>query len=1442
MRLEELFHAPKHKLTEAPTGGPDQIISTPTGKRVVSVSLADIFMMLGKEIPRVKGPGKNNYIIPEHMLKAKEYTVGDPEKGMLDPKMAAAIANWEAADRIPGAMMDPDTGEIKPWKSNSYLLDLGLATAAGGTEFLDSIARGTAAFGDDVLWFSTFGMYKGDALSDAVDGDVTIVNGKAVEEKSPLDAATSWIESFQSEEFKNEVEITSNAVTSWSDALMFATGNSDASIIGALGIMSGELIPEIVDVSLLASTAWWSGGTVGAAANIALNTLEAGGAAAREIRQQITEAYNTGLLQKQWQWKDLNLPAAKAQLTAEGFVGTEQEFEAAAHQLALDQTVYSAYDHNLYIAAAAGGVIDTIGDRLMYRGPIKETFIGNALGKVILAPTSEMVGEGVEQWLTNIAVISDAGEITTPGAGVINAAYNGLIAGNTSTVVAGTVGTSKAILNSPRRTKLAFGKLKRFFAGGRTDYEELIDITRYDPLTLETYIRDEDGKLIIDKLVKEQEGVVALEDVTDEGAKQRIESGRLNRKERRDGILINGKRYKLEELQKGQRQLDLIRFLQNGTVDTKENLFVSTFQSEEDVRELAELLGIKTGNIRKMPINQVMKELENIGRYDIRIAGRSNLEAPTWNDLSDSQKLEFVNTGKVEFVNDADRGNQTWTRQDVLRSSRNNQESVPAQIANLADNTTARPGIGVASYTATTERGREQDANTIDDFRERVRAQLETDLGREPTEEEIDAQFTEVESTQNALGRTLVVSSDMRSKLGNRASNQYELAQSRMNTRDKVLADAQAKWDEEFGDTHNPQTGVATVNPRYLDAEIAQAQDQVAIDNQEQAEEAMGPRFFPNEKGETPKIEFDINDLPNPGEINDTSTRQMVINNTKLTVSQGNLTADELAGKMNKLEKTYPGITQEVLGENGLENYRQNPDQEKIKIENEYKTLPPPEQPSSVELKPEDAPAEVKVDTTAPTYNQGDTVTYTNSKGETRDAEVVQKLPNGNIQVTLNGATYALTPEQLVTPEVDTTPPNVDTTSGEINVDTTPGEIVLPNYSAGDTLTYRNKKGETRDAEVVQVLPNGNVQVTLNGATFALTPAQINVDTTPPSEPEVDTTPPKAPTIDQTSDETPTLGPVSPPPEQTEPAQLDQPEVDTTQPNVDTTTSEPEVDTTPPEPPAEPVTSIDTTPTLGPVSPPPEPPAEPVQPEQPTIPDDIDSIDSETPVLPPEVQKNIEKPDEPKTDSVPVIPSTVADDPRNEIKPDDIEIPTKPTIEPGTIDTTPPELDTTTPTPPANTDASKKQAQDELTPDLSPDGPNIDQTTQDKDDETDAEKDAETKPTVTPATDPQSEPGRPGGMNQNQQPPGSEIDTSTQTEVPPTVPPVAKPKGKIEVDPTTKNIAQKVDTPFRGKKVPAPPFNILGLGGPSSGDNYAPAFKAVQFRDPLDLAKWKKFG
>jgi len=1434
MRLEELFFKPLLEDIK----GPDQIISAPTGKRVVKMSLADVFMMMGKEIPRVKGPGKDNYIIPAHMLEEKEYQVGDPNKGYLDPKMAAAHANWVNADKIPGAMFDPNTGEIKPWKSNSYLLDLGLATAAGGTEFLDSLARGTAAAGDDVLWFSTFGMYDGDVLSDAVDGETYIDPNtmKAEEQASPLQAATNWIESFQSEEFKNEVELTANAVTSWEDALAFATGNSDASIVGVLGIMAGEMIPEVVDVAVIAGTAWWSGGTVSTAISAGINITEAGGAAAREIRGQVNDAYNNGVLQTQWQWTELHLPAAKAQLIADGYEATDPEFEAAAHKLALDSTVYSAYSHGLYATAAAGGVIDTIGDKLMYGGPIRQKFMGNAIAKTILAPSSEAVGEAVEQWMTNVNVINKAGKITTPEAGVLNAAYNGLIAGNTSSVVAGTVGTGKAVLDSPRRTKLAFNKLKRFYGGGRTDYQELVDIARLDPLTLETYVRDEDGRLRIDQLIKD-DGLKSLEDIKDEKTLQRILDGKLSRKETRDGILIDGKRYKLQELQQGQRQLDLVRFLQNGQIDKTENMHVSTFETEEDVRELAELLGIKTGNIRKMPINQVMSELENIGRLDIRIAGRSNLEAPTWSDLNDVQKLEFVNTGKIEFINDADRGNQVWTREQVLRSSRTNKDtSVPEQIANLADNTTARPEIGVESYTATTERGREQDANTIEDFREQVKAQLETDLGRAPTDEEVDAQFTEIESDQNASGRALVVSSDMRSKIGNIASNRYELAQQRMNGRDKVLADAQAKWDKEFGGTHNPKTGVATVNPRYLDAKIAKAQDQVAIDNQAQAEEAMGPRFFPKPDGKAPDITFDINDLPEPGEINDSETKQMVVNNTKLTVSQGNLTADELAGKMNKLEKTYPGITNDVLGENGLENYKQNSQTEKTRIENEYKKLPPPEQINDVKINVGDAPAPVEVSTTAPTYNEGDTVTYTNTKGETRDAKVVQTLSNGNIQVTLNGATYALTPQQLVTPEVDKTKPEIDQTNNKVNVQTE-----LPNLTQGDTVTYNNQKGQTRNAEVLQVLPNGNVQVTLNGATFALEPTQLTTDAQSGDLPNLDKTTEKPPantdaSLKRAQDElTPDLTPTDTGPE-TKPVTPGS----VGPGNVPTPQGDPISGATPPDPDeirkiaqnradkikadaqaefekrqkeaqakldkakadADAKARIDreTTPDLRPDGP--------------------NMSKPEVEVLPPNVtSKTKDITQTTNTNQVPVVPSTVAGDPRNELGPNDITI-----------------------TP--NTDASLKTAQDELTPDLTPGGTNADQTTKDKDDkkgaETDSEKDVDTKQTITPATDPQSEPGRPGGMNQNQQPPSSEITTTNQQDVTPPVTPTPLTK-KIDIDSTTKNIATKVTDPKKNA-LPKPGFNILGLGSGQAGKADLLGINTVQFKDPLNLAKWKKFG
>ena len=1082
MRLDELFNKPIVLEAE----GDDSLgIPNENVKRTVKMSVADLYMLMGKEIPRVKGAGRDTYTVPDEYLKQVEYEVGEGE-GQINPKLAAAHANWTNAGRIPGALMDPDTGELVPWKSNSYLLDLGLAVAAGGVEAADAITKGTAGGVDGVMNF--FNVYNGKRATDFVDGETTINDAfQAVEELSPLAAAQAWLEDKQSKEFQTELELTSGAVDSWGDALLAVTGNNpDISIVGILGIMSGELAPEVLDMALIAGTSWWSGGAI----SVGINTAEAAGAAMNEIRSQINEAYNSGLLQQQPQWK-INHHAAKEQLTAQGFQGTDVEFAAAADKLALDQTAYSAHTHGLLQTAAAGGIIGTVTDKLMYKGPIGQTFLGNAFGKAILAPVSEGVSEAVEQYMTNALIIDAAGNITTPNAGVLNAAYNGIIAGNTSTALA--AGTSSARIARAQQLKL-----RRFFANGRTDTRELIDILNMDPATLSNYVKDpETGELIIDQLVKDR-GLVGIEDLTDQQLKS------INRRSRAK-INIGGRSYTKKQLEENQEQLDLIKILQNGRVNNEENIYEVTWESEDQVRKMAATLGIETAGKgiggKGRPINDILADLERVQRLDVRIAGRSDLEAPTWNDLTRLQKIEFVDTGTVEFINDPERGNQKWSREQVLRSSRSNQESIPSQITNLVDNVDARPDLNSEEYTDLKNQIdiSQQQIEIANKAAERTLTQLQRawdsrnpdadpnnpDNPR-PTRENLEAKGEYYQGFQ---------------------ATQIRTATDTVNRLRKTFNDDQAEWDEQYSATHNT-TGVARLNKRFIDPAIAAAQDQVARDNQDAADAAMGPRdAFPDPEDteqqepsdEAPEVTTQVDDLPDPGDVGSDLARGMVVTNAKIMIANGQMDPISVEAFINNLEKSYPGITQQVMPD-GIESYKQNPEV----FKDEVSKIPPSDvsgEDQTFELDNDSADApEVQTDIATQTvYNSGDTVTYKNAKGETRDAEVVKTLPNGNIQVTLNGATYALTPEQI---QAATQSSDTISDPGDINtdLDVSPQTLVAPDVKAGDNITYRNKKGDTRDAEVIQTLPNGNVQVTLNGATFALTPAQIVDATSPPTD------------------------------------------------------------------------------------------------------------------------------------------------------------------------------------------------------------------------------------------------------------------------------------------------------------------------------------------------------
>ncbi len=577
-----------------------------------------------------------------------------------------------------------------------------------------------------------------------------------------------------------------------------------------------------------------------------------------------------------------------------------------------------------------------------------------------------------------------------------------------------------------------------------------------DPATLSNYVKDpESGELRIDDLVKDR-GLVGIEDLTDR------QQAQLNSR-RSKGVVIDGKRYTKKQLEENQEQLDLIKILQNGRVNNEENIYEVTWESEDQVRKMAATLGIKTAGKgiggKGRPINDILADLERVKRLDVRIAGRSDLEAPTWNDLTQLQKVEFVDTGTVEFVNDPVRGNQKWSREQVLRSSRSNQESVPSQITNLVDNVDSRPDLNSEEY--------EDLKNQIDASQQQIEiANKAAERNLTQLQRAWDSRNPDADPNNPDNPRPTRENLEAKGEYyqGFQAT-QIRTATDTMNRLRKSFNDDQAEWDEQYSATHNT-TGVARLNKRFIDPAIAAAQDQVARDNQDAADAAMGPRdAFPDPddteqqepNDESPEVTTEVDDLPDPGDVGSDLARGMVVTNAKIMIANGQMDPISVEAFINNLEKSYPGITQQVMPD-GIESYKQNPEV----FKDEVSKIPPSDvsgEDQTFELDNDSADApEVQTDIATQTvYNSGDTVTYKNAKGETRDAEVVKTLPNGNIQVTLNGATYALTPEQI---QAATQSSDTISDPGDINtdLDVSPQTLVAPDVKAGDNITYRNKK------------------------------------------------------------------------------------------------------------------------------------------------------------------------------------------------------------------------------------------------------------------------------------------------------------------------------------------------------------------------------------------------
>ena len=937
MRLTDLF---EQVILEAPEEETNE-------RRTVTFSAADVYLMSMLPIPKSLNKQTGKMVADPKDFEQRTYVVGT-EPGMVDPKFAAGISQWKADGSIPGRIRDMDTGELVPYDKNSYLADVGRTLVAATLELganltrfgatgLDYIARGDQKATDFIL--SKFG------YPDIIDSDgpmqfpYTKAATGTSENPMWLDAWSKKWEESTDLKYQDEKDITANAVQRFSDIGGLFLGTSGATWGGAFALLAGELPSEVVDVALLSTTAWWTGGAL----NVAFNASEAGGAAAIEIQRQIEDAYEKGTLQKTVNWTT-NVQAAKDMIAAEGTVyETDQEYNNAVEKLAMDQTVYAAYHNGLLKVAVTAGVLDSVADRLMIRPPVPSKYVKNAaLKKVIEAKdktknfakgtVTEMGQEGLEQILINLAVIHATGDesVVSTYEGVVNAMYNSVYGTAASGLVQGGVST---INLGSKGTKATYAQLRRFFAGEGT-VEELFTNATEDPAALKAALLNNDpnsekfGQIdFLGALKKRDPNFVTVDDLSKKD-RQKFLDGTHTRKDRRDGYKIKGKRYDIALLESNTKDAELMAMFQNSVNKQAEGKIQSTFENEEQIEYVAKRLGVYA---KGDDINKMMAKLEDLTKLDIRIAGASTLEAPLWSELTPLQKRQFVTEGVITFNNHPERGNQRWTREKVLYTSRINGETLPPEVQNLADNVEARPTANQNQGQLKMENDivRNAENNAFQDFQEEQElwdeefGQTHNPDGspKDPNAEGIAGrQLTGEDTTDELQGRRPDKNMEHYQEIAkNKLLNNidYQNAKKRLTDQKeqfaKELKAEQDAWDRKYSTTHH-HTGVAKIDSKFIDGRI-------------ETPPGIGPTDTSDGEtdGETDS-EFDTEIKPSDLETNNQDVVIPSLSNSKkiaedqiiyrmqMNVADGGYANEqELRRTLQILEQDYPGITNKVL-------------------------------------------------------------------------------------------------------------------------------------------------------------------------------------------------------------------------------------------------------------------------------------------------------------------------------------------------------------------------------------------------------------------------------------------------------------------------------------------------------------------------------------------------
>ena len=871
------------------------------GEGTIELSMADLYDMTGKPYPMVKGlDGRKT--TPDGF-----FTKSVKDRSKLDAEFVQAYDKYKAGGSMPGYILGPD-GTMESYNENHYLEDMSWEILSGGAEWAAGIQKGGAKLLDNYInnWTMHGRLYKmqtGKNISNMSAATLTGYYNPDEKHALWLDRLAEKFKNNTDQDFRMKVDATAGAVETWGNITELFMNKTGFNWEGATGIMAGELPSEIVD---LAAMALLPAGA-GMAVTGIMNGLEAGGMAAQEITQTINKAYKEGRLQETGQFQ-MYLDAAVQQLKEENSENplSEDQIAEQAMDLARRQAIDMSINNAFYQVAVIGGVIDSVQNKILYKGPLKGKFLKNAFMKGVANSSTEAVSEYTEQFLTNVGIRTGAGEIVGMTEGALNAAYNGFIASQSGNALSTTQ-------DAAIRVRGAMGRFAMFVMQGRRDPNAILDIMAMNPTTLINRIQKIDPetgvtKFSISDLIKER---LITSDQLNKAQKKKLA--------RTGSVTIDGKRVTRKEIRENDDNVELVSLLDDLEINDRENFATANLNSEEDARRLAQLLSIKVDGKpvkKKTDINKVLKALEEVRKIDVRIKGRSTLEPPTWGDLDDRQKMQYWKEGKVTFESDPERGNQTWSRQEVLFNSRRNGETIPEEIANLVDNTAPRPDLNLdENYNLRKEIAENEkridllESGIAKNLERRQKAWDSQNPGADPNNPD----------NPRPTKQSLIDAGQYYVGLGTEFRlNELKLRNQTIKT--EIANEARA-WDQKFGATHSID-GVAKASSALFNSEEArkakaEAQRKAEAKRMEQA------NFIPepDTRKEETAPHVPVNDPVNKPEETSLS-RKHYIANAKLKIANADMDPDVLDAFLEAGDRTYPGSSAEIISQEDRENYK----------------------------------------------------------------------------------------------------------------------------------------------------------------------------------------------------------------------------------------------------------------------------------------------------------------------------------------------------------------------------------------------------------------------------------------------------------------------------------------------------------------------------------------